>query len=54
MACQDFGRFKSMVGLVSFAPFTTADMAIENINAVVQGQVTPFLFRMPLVKCLFF
>eukprot|EP00667_Euglena_gracilis_P008468 EG_transcript_8570 len=43
VACQDFGRFKSMVGLVSFAPFTTADMAIENINAVVQGQVTPFL-----------
>uniref|UniRef100_A0A6U7TPT5 Nucleolar protein 56 n=1 Tax=Eutreptiella gymnastica TaxID=73025 RepID=A0A6U7TPT5_9EUGL len=43
IACADYGRFHSMVSLVSFAPFTTADMAIENISAVTKGEVTPFL-----------
>ena len=37
VACADFGRFHSTVSLVSFAPFTTADMAIENISAVTKG-----------------
>lgn len=42
-ASADFGRFHAMVSLVSFAPFTTADMAIENITAVVEGKTTDFL-----------
>ena len=43
VASADFGRFNAMVSLVSFAPFTAADQAIENIEAVVKGQVTEFL-----------
>jgi len=43
IACRQFGRFRSMVNLVSFAPFTSADQAIENVDAVSKGQLTPFL-----------
>ncbi|CEO98230.1 Nucleolar protein 56 [Plasmodiophora brassicae] len=39
----DLQRFGTMVTLKAFAPFTNAEMALENINAVSEGTVTPFL-----------
>jgi nucleolar protein 56 len=42
-ALQDFARFRKMIALVSFAPFTTAEMAVQNMDAVVNGIMSPFL-----------
>eukprot|EP00906_Rhabdomonas_costata_P002963 RCo004594 len=43
ISLQDFARFRKLVKLVSFSPFTTADMAVENIDAIVNGTISPFL-----------
>ena len=40
---QDIGRFKKVVSYVSFAPFRDSEAALENINALSEGQVTQFL-----------
>eukprot|EP01062_Namystynia_karyoxenos_P020478 TRINITY_DN1774_c0_g2_i1.p1 TRINITY_DN1774_c0_g2~~TRINITY_DN1774_c0_g2_i1.p1 ORF type:complete len:498 (+),score=227.84 TRINITY_DN1774_c0_g2_i1:129-1622(+) len=43
MAWQEFARFKSAVAFRSFAPFRNSEHALENINALSEGQVTQFL-----------
>eukprot|EP01060_Flectonema_neradi_P034715 TRINITY_DN618_c1_g1_i1.p1 TRINITY_DN618_c1_g1~~TRINITY_DN618_c1_g1_i1.p1 ORF type:complete len:479 (+),score=143.34 TRINITY_DN618_c1_g1_i1:47-1483(+) len=40
---QDIGRFKKVVSYVSFAPFRDSEAALENINALSEGQITQFL-----------
>ncbi len=40
---QDLARFSKIVKLKSFLPFTSAESALENINAVSEGVVTPYL-----------
>jgi len=40
---QDLARFKKTVTLKSFAPFSNSEHALENINALSEGQVTQFL-----------
>eukprot|EP00756_Hemistasia_phaeocysticola_P014796 Hpha_TRINITY_DN15360_c3_g5::TRINITY_DN15360_c3_g5_i1::g.90434::m.90434/K14564/NOP56; nucleolar protein 56 len=40
---QDLARFKKTVTLKSFAPFSNSEHALENINALTEGQVTQFL-----------
>lgn len=40
---QSFGAFESYVKLVSFAPFTSSEMALENCVCVTEGLMSPFL-----------
>ena len=40
---QEIGRFKRVVSYVSFAPFRDSEHALEDINALSEGQVTQFL-----------
>eukprot|EP00755_Sulcionema_specki_P013739 Sspe_Gene.885::Locus_301_Transcript_2_2_Confidence_0.833_Length_1570::g.885::m.885/K14564/NOP56; nucleolar protein 56 len=42
-AWQDIGRFKQAVKFVAVAPFKDTEHALENINALSEGQVTQFL-----------
>ena len=39
----EFGRFSRMLSLRAFAPFKTAEEALENINAVAEGSMTPMV-----------
>jgi len=39
----DLKRFSQMVKLKAFCPFTSAENALENINAISEGEVTPML-----------
>ena len=39
----ELSRFSQLVKLVSFIPFTSAESALEQINAVSEGEATPFL-----------
>jgi nucleolar protein 56 len=39
----DLARFSKMVKLKGFLPFQNAENALENINAVSEGELTPFL-----------
>ena len=39
----DLSRFQRIVKLVAFSPFTTAENALENINAVTEHEMTPDL-----------
>eukprot|EP00759_Apiculatamorpha_spiralis_P008867 PhF_6_TR15694/c0_g1_i1/m.24420/K14564/NOP56; nucleolar protein 56 len=40
---QDFDTFNSVVKLVSFAPFRTAEEALENCNCVAEGLLSEYL-----------
>eukprot|EP01061_Rhynchopus_euleeides_P040524 TRINITY_DN697_c0_g3_i1.p2 TRINITY_DN697_c0_g3~~TRINITY_DN697_c0_g3_i1.p2 ORF type:complete len:486 (+),score=266.49 TRINITY_DN697_c0_g3_i1:74-1531(+) len=40
---QDYGLFKRVMSFVSFAPFRDSEQALEDINALSEGQVTQFL-----------
>mmetsp|Transcript_29390 Transcript_29390/g.47454 ORF Transcript_29390/g.47454 Transcript_29390/m.47454 type:complete len:473 (-) Transcript_29390:895-2313(-) len=40
---SDFPRFSKIVNLKAFAPFTSADVALENVNAVAEGVLSEFL-----------
>jgi nucleolar protein 56 len=40
---NDLTKFSSMVKLKSFLPFTSAEQALENINAVSEGEATKYL-----------
>eukprot|EP00760_Papus_ankaliazontas_P022859 PhM_4_TR1904/c0_g1_i1/m.84731/K14564/NOP56; nucleolar protein 56 len=40
---QDFETFSSVVELVSFAPFRSAEEALENCNCVAEGMVSEYL-----------
>eukprot|EP01064_Diplonema_japonicum_P023586 TRINITY_DN33_c1_g1_i1.p1 TRINITY_DN33_c1_g1~~TRINITY_DN33_c1_g1_i1.p1 ORF type:complete len:486 (+),score=204.34 TRINITY_DN33_c1_g1_i1:45-1460(+) len=40
---QEVGRFKKVVKFVSFAPFKDSEQALDNINALSEGQVPQFL-----------
>ncbi|KNH04221.1 nucleolar protein [Perkinsela sp. CCAP 1560/4] len=53
----DFGVFKNVLKLFSFAPFRTAEEALENCNCVTEGSVSDYLksflamtFEKPLKK----
>ena len=37
---SSFNKFQSIVQLVSFAPFTNAQNALDNMNAISEGQIT--------------
>ncbi|XP_014470477.1 PREDICTED: nucleolar protein 56-like isoform X2 [Dinoponera quadriceps] len=39
----DLSRFRSIVSLIGFAPFKTAEVALENINYISEGVVPPQL-----------
>jgi len=39
----DLKRFSQMIKLIAFAPFLSAESALENQNAVSEGDVTPYL-----------
>ncbi|GBE60263.1 hypothetical protein BOVATA_017560 [Babesia ovata] len=41
--CSSQERFKETVKFKAFQPFTTASDALENIRAIVEGEVTPML-----------
>lgn len=41
----DVKRFSEMVKLKSFLPFTSAENALENINAISEGEATKFLLH---------
>eukprot|EP00954_Amorphochlora_amoebiformis_P016582 1301855-Amorphochlora_amoeboformis.AAC.1 len=40
---SELPRFSKMVKLVSFAPFTSAEDALKNINALTEGDMTETL-----------
>ena len=42
-AVNDLERFSKQVKLEAFSPFTTAEEALENINMIKDGKVTPML-----------
>jgi NOP5NT (NUC127) domain. len=42
-AILDFGKFGQIVRLVSFKPFKNAIAALENVNAVSEGKLTPLV-----------
>ena len=42
-AVLDWSRFSKIVKLKAFCPFTSAQSALENINAITEGEVTEFL-----------
>ncbi|KMS93959.1 hypothetical protein BVRB_026210 [Beta vulgaris subsp. vulgaris] len=39
----DLGRFSTMMTLKAFAPFPSAEVALENMNAITDGILSPFL-----------
>ena len=39
-AVLDFARFGSMITLVAFSPFKSGANALENINAISEGEAT--------------
>jgi len=43
LAQSDFSRFARMVRLKAFAPFSSAEHALENANAVSEGAITDYL-----------
>eukprot|EP00168_Porphyra_purpurea_P000032 TRINITY_DN1003_c0_g1_i6.p1 TRINITY_DN1003_c0_g1~~TRINITY_DN1003_c0_g1_i6.p1 ORF type:complete len:462 (-),score=216.19 TRINITY_DN1003_c0_g1_i6:381-1766(-) len=43
LAQADFSRFARMVRLKAFAPFSSAEHALENANAVSEGAITDYL-----------
>jgi len=40
---QDLAKFSTFVKLKAFLPFTSAENALENINAISEGELTPYL-----------
>ena len=42
-AVTDFAKFAQLVSLKGFVPFRTAEEALENINHVSEGLMTPLL-----------
>jgi hypothetical protein len=52
-AITDLARFSKIVKLKAFLPFTTAEQALENINAISEGFAFFFLFvpLLSLVPC---
>ncbi|CAN8073266.1 unnamed protein product [Agarophyton chilense] len=42
-AIAEYSRFAKMVKLKAFAPFTTAEHALENVNLISEGAVSDFL-----------
>jgi nucleolar protein 56 len=40
---QSYGSFESLVKLVSFAPFTSSELALENCVCITEGLLSPFL-----------
>ena len=48
---SDFARFQRVVKMTGFSPFDTAELALENINAITEHEVTDDLKVRPPAAC---